>query len=58
MCSKMFVEIIKDNLFEKFTTKREERYWSVVSNGTPPIPTCTPVGLLVVIDLGTTMEII
>ena len=32
MCSKMFVETVKDNLFENLTTNREERYWSVVSN--------------------------
>ena len=26
----MFVETVKDNFFENFTTKREERYWSAV----------------------------
>ena len=32
MGSKMFVEIVKYNFFENFTTKREERYWSIVFN--------------------------
>ena len=27
----MFVECVKDNIFQNFTTKREERYLSVVS---------------------------